>query len=127
MNVTVRVQVRWHGPALVRAVHSGLARNLNDAGQFLRREVRRDIAIQGSYVPPVHSRPGDPPYRQSGDLIRSYFVHVDRHALFAQVGSPLDYSRFLELGTSRMAPRPHLRRALLLRGPLIAAIVCTPI
>lgn len=53
------------------------------------------------------SRAGEPPASRTGKLRSSYRVRVlnDNEA---EVGSPLDYSLFLEKGTRNMAPRPHI-------------------
>jgi len=58
------------------------------------------------------SKPGEPPHKQTGHLRRSITHEVDRVNLFARIGTNVEYGRYLELGTKRMAPRPWLRRAL---------------
>lgn len=66
------------------------------------------------------SAPGEPPARDTGNL--SGLIGVDevnlprmRVAIF----SSAEYSADLEFGTSKMAPRPFLRRALREIGPRI--------
>lgn len=63
-----------------------------------------------------HSRPGNPPHRQTGTLVRSITVDsvFDVHGpkIVGRVGTNLPYGKYLELGTSRMRPRPYLRPAL---------------
>lgn len=57
------------------------------------------------------SAPGEAPATMLGDLRTSYkFIVKDDYAM---VGSPLDYALSLEKGTSKMAPRPHLKPALI--------------
>nr|DAL14487.1 MAG TPA_asm: type I neck protein [Caudoviricetes sp.] len=53
------------------------------------------------------SRPGEAPASRLGDLRTSYQFRVKQDE--AEVGTPLDYAVFLENGTARMAPRPHLK------------------
>lgn len=72
----------------------------------------------------VRSRPGDPPFKQTGHLRRSVAREVI--GLTARVGTNLDYGRFLELGTRHMAARPWLRRALAESQREIAAIFRRP-
>lgn len=53
------------------------------------------------------SRAGEPPASRTGKLRTSYKVRVvsDNEV---DIGSPLDYAMFLEKGTSKIAPRPHV-------------------
>ena len=58
------------------------------------------------------SAPGSPPHKQRGSL-RLRIAHVvNRRTLTGKVGTPYKYGLFLELGTSRMAARPWLRRSI---------------
>jgi HK97 gp10 family phage protein len=103
----------------------------NAIGVLLQNEVRelisvsgRTIAFQrtsrGKYRKVVGalgsnpSKPGEPPHKQTGALRASitYRVEQDANGIKIIVGSALPYARVLELGSSRMAPRPFLRRAL---------------
>jgi hypothetical protein len=56
------------------------------------------------------SRPGEAPATATGRLRSSYRFRTfnNGNQLVGEVGSPLDYSVYLEYGTRRMAPRPHL-------------------
>ena len=84
------------------------------------------------------SKPGDPPARDTGILANSVSHKVSIKRLFVrgQVGSDIDsirsrtdkttdpeYGLFLELGTSRIAPRPWLRPALIKAKPRINRIL----
>lgn len=59
------------------------------------------------------SRPGEPPAVRTGTLRSRYGFRFakERGNFIGQVGNPLDYALYLEKGTSKMAPRPHLVRA----------------
>ena len=59
------------------------------------------------------SAPGEAPAVRLGDLRTSYRPIVERKGFRAvgKVGTPLKYGPMLEHGTSRMAPRPHLKPA----------------
>ena len=112
-------------PQFLKRVNRTLKRNLQDGTKKLRDEVRVDISRPGSYTPPVHSAPGQPPFTISGDLIASYFYFVDQNALLGQVGSDLVYARYLEQGTSIMAARPHLQKNLF--NPDVIVLLCRPV
>lgn len=59
----------------------------------------------------VTSKPGDAPNTDTGRLVSS--VAIEQPDDFnAYVGSGLDYALFLELGTTKMQPRPWLQPAL---------------
>ena len=60
------------------------------------------------------SAPGDPPATDLGRLAAavSWELGVDERGLHARIGSNYPIELFLELGTRRMAARPHLRPAL---------------
>lgn len=59
------------------------------------------------------SAPGEAPAVRLGDLRTSYRPVVEGSGFRAKgkVGTPLKYGPMLEHGTSRMAPRPHLKPA----------------
>jgi len=120
--MTGRFRSTWRGPTFSRKVHKGMADNLTLATRYARDEIRRRISVQGSYVPPNHSAPGGYPYRQSGDLIRSYVYQVDRANLWSAIASDLVYARYLEQGTRIMRPRPHIRRTIY-GNPVIAGLI----
>lgn len=55
----------------------------------------------------VHSLPGEPPRRQTGDYWRRLSHEVNRSRRIVRVGTNLKYGIFLERGTRKMKPRPH--------------------
>lgn len=67
------------------------------------------------------SKPGEPPHKQHGHLRRSVAREV--LGLVGRVGTSLKYGRWLELGTSKVAARPWLRRALAETRDQIKAIL----
>jgi HK97 gp10 family phage protein len=75
------------------------------------------------------SAPGQPPAVDTGRLRSSYAFQVGRDGRgpYVDVGTNVEYAKYLEFGTSLMAARPHLRPAIeLLRvriqGDLVMAI-----
>jgi hypothetical protein len=60
------------------------------------------------------SAPGEYPKTQSGELVGSIFNRASSTtALTSEVGTALPRGKWLEFGTSRMAPRPWLRPSFL--------------
>lgn len=71
---------------------------------------RKALGARGS----SRSRPGEPPHMDTGALRASitYRIEESPGSVDLKVGTPLLYGRFLEMGTTKMAARPFLRRAL---------------
>lgn len=97
------------------------------AGDLARRAVKVERAVKQSLKQPgrgrlyrrrgvVHraSAPGSPPATDLGRLAAAttWEVGRDERGLVARIGSNYRVQLYLELGTRRMAPRPHLRPAL---------------
>lgn len=55
------------------------------------------------------SAPGEYPKTDTGNLVSKIFFRIDKNELVGEVGTALDYGVYLELGTSRMSPRPWLQ------------------
>ena len=51
-------------------------------------------------------------HNRSGNLRDSIYSVIDLTDQVAYIGSDLDYSYYLEMGTVKMEPRPYLRPAL---------------
>ncbi|MHC2315152.1 HK97 gp10 family phage protein [Bradyrhizobium diazoefficiens] len=95
---------------------------LNDAAQSLKDDAARKIdggkrsgrVYQTPFGKHQASAPGEYPKTLSGQLVASLFKRTSSStALTAEVGTGLDYGKFLEFGTSRMLPRPWLRPSFL--------------
>lgn len=67
----------------------------------------KDVMTQAGTSP---SAPGNPPAIVTGNLRRSIQMQKVQEKNY-KVGSALDYARFLEFGTSKMAARPWLNRS----------------
>jgi HK97 gp10 family phage protein len=118
--------LKWHDGALTDLFESPqgpTARDLERRAVNVETAAKRSVSSQGrgrtyqlSNPKRTHraSAPGAPPAVDLGRL-RSSINHrlgTDSRGLFAVVGTKVAYARALELGTSRMAPRPFLRPAL---------------
>lgn len=77
----------------------GLIRSTNKTGRI--------YFIKGR--PHQASAPGESPANLTGNLANSADYKVRGHREM-DFGEAADYATFLELGTSKMAPRPHVRR-----------------
>lgn len=98
-------------------VRRGVANGLDEAGRYLRVKMRQALSVPG----PTPSLPGEAPHRQTGAMRKGIKSVVDEKTLTMAVGSdgpdpglkeagaPQDYPTELELGSSRVAPRPWLR------------------
>lgn len=118
--------------AVLRAGRAGIPRDLDLLGLDLDNQMRLELSQPGQgriYTTwfftdnagrvrpggprPPHqaSLPGDPPAPDTGMLRASYGHTVDRgvheDVLIFGTGDPK--AKFLEFGTHKMAPRPHLR------------------
>lgn len=71
-------------------------------------------SMEGGGKPHTPSRPGEPPHVDTGRLRASVTHEVEKNlfSIIGRVGTNVEYGRYLELGTSRMSPRPWLRPAL---------------
>ena len=89
---------------------------------FLTRLGREFVAAARELLSrpyPPASKPGEPPRRRTGRLVRSLNYRVRRRPLGVSLGADAPYAGFLDEGTRRMKPRPFAMRAL--RAALRAA------
>jgi hypothetical protein len=129
-----KMTVVWNGPKLVNLTRQAEADRLDHCGRFLRDDVRLSISTAGyakvgrkRVINTAHSAPGQPPFEQLGTLIASYGYQTDRRGLVCRVGSSRTVARYLEKGTRRMKPRPHLLVALVRNRAPIMQILGAPI
>lgn len=94
-------------------VESGSVQLLLEAGEMVRQTAMasiRENTVRG--VGHIPSLPGDPPKGDTGRLELGIDVELRASEKTVNVISRAPYSAALELGTSRIAPRPFLRPAL---------------
>lgn len=105
-----------------RQVFGLLGNNLDDAAKLLADEIKKAISIPG----PPRSTPGNPPHIDQGDLIASYDHVTDKAALQSFVGSDEEHAVYMELGTDRVAARPHVLPTLMDKADDIAREMTKP-
>lgn len=107
------------GKDMVKAMSQGVFVTANE----VRTQAIKSIQEQsmGTYVTRsrqgggvythIAAAPGTTPNTDTGALVSSISVEMDWDDSEAEVGSNLDYSGYLEFGTSDMEPRPWLQPA----------------
>lgn len=105
-----------------KAYEIAVERALLVSVQHVKNEAQQSIQRHGSsgktytlYNPKrthIASAPNNPPNTDTGFLASNIHTQVNRILNEGLVASRAKYSSFLEYGTSKMQPRPFLRRAL---------------
>lgn len=112
-------------------------KQLKSAATYLTGQVKKNLNAQGTpkrvsngpsgphYKNLNPSPPGGYPHKMLGDLQRSitYEMFSPNEA---RVGTNVEYGKFLELGTSKMAPRPFLRSTIDAERTAIETILSKP-
>jgi len=127
LAVFIRNKDEW-----IKKKKDQLAQALTESALVVQAEARQSI-LKGPKTGRVYVRrgrirhrasaPGQPPASDTGTLARSIVIDVDKDKMTASVGSNVKYAPFLELGTSRMAARPFLKRALEVKRTQIVKII----
>lgn len=112
--------VKWNGEAVLAKIKAATLVSITRGTESVREEAtslilntpktgriyrRRGVAHQAS-------APGESPASDTGNLLRSINTSVSPAALTGNVNFGTIYSRYLEYGTAKMAPRPFARPAL---------------
>lgn len=131
-ETTTGAQMAANIIAVLKAARAGIPRDLDKVGTDIVNQLRLDLSQPGrgrvyttyfwtdevgrvhpgrERVPHVASAPGDPPAVDTGQLRASYGHHAERtpDGGMVTIGTADEKAKFLEFGTSRMEPRPHLR------------------
>jgi len=115
----------WKAKEVIDKVNRRLERNLDKVGVLLQRDIVMSFGSggtpgSGGTKGRVHSKPGEPPYVQTGNLRRSITFQREGHSKLL-VGSTLQpegstpsYAWLLEMGSpgGQLSARPYLRPAL---------------
>lgn len=103
----------WNNVALDQLLEGPLGPVARDlARRAIRVETAVKVSLNNAYPPA--SMPGSPPHKRHGRLQSSisWELGSDGEGLYADIGTNVEYGRYLELGTDQMAARPYLRPAL---------------
>lgn len=100
-------RLEWNGDAAEVFIRGRTLSALMVLGQAGEDRAKELISIQG----PPRSTPGNPPHMDTQALYDSITHEVDAGQMAVRIGTDLPYGLPLEVGTSRMAARPWLRRA----------------
>lgn len=107
--------VTWNGAAVLAKVRAATLTGVVRGVETIREEATQ--LMQNSprsgrvYGRHKASGPGEPPAPDTGNLIRNVQTSVDAQKLTGNVNFGAKYSRALEYGTFKMAPRPFARPA----------------
>ena len=71
-----------------------------------------------------HSAPGSPPYLESGELNQGIQSIPIPNGLMASMGTDSIHGVWMELGTTRVLPRPWAMRSLLESRDAIMDVIC---
>ena len=85
---------------LEELIKKGIKDGAEDAGNLVKNEAKDNLLKNGSY--------------RTGNLYNSIESKVEdnEEEVEAKVGTEVEYSHFVELGTSKMSPKPYLYPAL---------------
>jgi hypothetical protein len=104
-------ELHWNGGSFLATAENAIERAVSRATIKLQGNVTEDINRESS---PPASAPGEPPHVDTGTLGASidHETYRTKADFIGRVGTNVKYGRWLEEGTTRMAPRPYLRPAL---------------
>ena len=126
-------RIDWYGNRVFTLATEANISAMNKAALLVESDVKQNFTLQGRgrvYGRRKHraSLPGQPPAIDTGTLRASIMSEVERTGLNvigkvgpdvekiaakAPIGTNINYGFYLELGTSKMQPRPFLRPALI--------------
>lgn len=113
--------INWHGNRVMGTVEKELLQRVRFACMAVEAEIKGLMkrggitgeaerpARRGERIGAVHSKPGEPPYVQTGTLRRSITHEVIDSKFLGRVGTNVEYAKPLEYGTRNMRPRPFMR------------------
>jgi len=143
----VATKWQWSGDSLEKKIKARIAANMAIAGKLVKENARRLVSTKGyrivravinvggvrktrshRHLGVTTSRPGQSPFKQTGDLQNAIEYKVDKDQLILKVGTNVDadvygYARALEDGTAKMLPRPWLKKAFLEKETEVVKII----
>ena len=107
-------------PEFEKRLEAAINRGVFRATELVREEILRRI-LQDAKSGRIYMRrsvahqasaPGEAPASDTGNLVRLITTRYFPDQFLGQVVSSAEYARSLEYGSSRVAPRPHMRVSL---------------
>ena len=111
------------------ATRQAIAEGIREGAFVVQSKAQQSILAGGKsgrvYGKRKHraSAPGEPPANDTGTLVRGITITPGADPMSYVVDSTANYAEFLELGTSKMAPRPYLLPAAVASADMIATLV----
>lgn len=123
-------RINWYGNRVFTLATSANVKAMQKAALLVESDVKKNFTLQGQgrrYGKHIASRPGEPPAIDTGILRASIMNEVELKGISvegkvgpdieliaakAPVGTNVEYGYYLEIGTSKMEPRPFLRPAI---------------
>jgi len=108
-DLIVKVDIRELG-RLRKETPERVSQFLDGEAEEMVNGIKQSIQDHSSgrrYGKHIASLPGDPPNVDEGRLINSYTWERDGKYV-RYIGTDVEYAPMLELGTSKMSPRPHV-------------------
>jgi phage gpG-like protein len=111
-------RLKWNGPEAKRRIEHEMSNRMAVACRLVMNHAKELLSVSGTGGTPGSTRkygsnpsaPGEPPHKQYGRLRASVATEVS--GMRGRTGTNVDYGRWLELGTRKMAARPWLKRSL---------------
>ena len=113
------VTLKWYGSQVKTRLRGITGKRVRRAVIFLASAIKKELGrsqptrgVGAAKVGLDPSRPGEYPKKVMGHLRRGIAWEYDAGSMTGRVGTNVEYGKFLELGTRKMARRPWLSKGL---------------
>jgi len=126
-------ELKWNGDKLFQSIVDNTLKRMDRLGNQMVKDIKASMkpgtgrTYKSKTGVGMHraSKPYYPPAPDTKSLKDSidYNVWISGYEITLRVGTDVPYSKYLEIGTSKMLPRPFLRPCLERFRPKIVAII----